>query len=121
MQIKTSELTGTALSYATALAEGYGPNIAGHLSFEGWATAHGWDPVHNWEDAGPLIEREQVTLVKTALIGAPWEAAVYDDYGGLFNEGGPTPLIAVCRCLVASKLGDSIEIPPELLPEGLPA
>jgi hypothetical protein len=28
---------------------------------------------------------------------------------------GPTPLIAAMRCYVASKLGDEIEIPEELL------
>lgn len=28
---------------------------------------------------------------------------------------GPTPLIAAMRCYVASKLGDEVEIPEELL------
>jgi hypothetical protein len=30
-------------------------------------------------------------------------------------EYGPTPLIAAMRCYVASKLGDEVEIPAELL------
>jgi hypothetical protein len=32
----------------------------------------------------------------------------------LYQEHGPTPLIAAMRCFVASKLGDEIEIPKEL-------
>lgn len=28
---------------------------------------------------------------------------------------GPTPLIAICHCYVASKLGDEVDVPEELL------
>lgn len=35
-----------------------------------------------------------------------------DETGGYY---GPTPLIAAMRCFVASKLGDEVEIPEELL------
>jgi hypothetical protein len=33
----------------------------------------------------------------------------------LTRAEGPTPLIAAMRCYVASKLGDTVEIPEELL------
>ena len=31
-----------------------------------------------------------------------------------WNGAGPTPLIAAMRCIVASRLGDEVEIPEEL-------
>jgi hypothetical protein len=34
---------------------------------------------------------------------------------GLIMGSGPTPLIAAMRCYVASKLGDQIDIPTELM------
>jgi hypothetical protein len=33
-----------------------------------------------------------------------------------WNGSGPTPLIAAMRCYVASKLGDTVQIPRELVP-----
>jgi hypothetical protein len=32
-----------------------------------------------------------------------------------YKQQGPTPLIAAMRCYVASKLGDEVEIPEELI------
>lgn len=34
---------------------------------------------------------------------------------GIPEGYGPTPLIAAMRCFVASKLGDEVEVPDELL------
>jgi hypothetical protein len=32
-------------------------------------------------------------------------------------QNGPTPLVAAMRCYVASKLGDTVEIPDDLVKE----
>lgn len=98
--MKTSELTGHALRWAVAKCEGC----------IGWNEAeHGpYSPHTDWAQAGPIIEREGITL--TACNGA-WEAT----YRGYFGYG-PTPLIAAMRCYCASKLGDEVEIPSELQP-----
>jgi hypothetical protein len=60
-----------------------------------------------WEAGGPIIEREGIA------IGKSWKGwkAFTETSGG----EGPTPLIAAMRCYVASKMGDTIEVPEELL------
>jgi hypothetical protein len=105
MKIKTSELTGAALDWAVARCEG-----RSHTDFGWW-----WDNYHpstDWAQGGPIIEREKTTVEYT---GDPdtWCACIMADQ----EVYGPTPLIAAMRCYVASKLGDEVEIPQELLGE----
>jgi len=70
----------------------------------------------DWAQGGPIIEREEVEIfrhwnkAKTDL--RAWKAQCGVQVALLL---GPTPLIAAMRCYVASKLGDEIEIPEELL------
>ena len=117
--MKTSELTGAALNWAVAKCEGI------PLVFKGrkWSTDGAgercgpfvaslcWDsysPSTNWSQGGPIIERKKITLEWT---GENWMAYIrHDD-----EFFGPTPLIAAMRCYVASKLGDTIDMPEHLL------
>ena len=62
----------------------------------------------DWAQGGPIIEREKMTLEWT---GEDWMAYIRHDE----EYFGPTPLIAAMRCFVASKLGDEVEVPDELL------
>jgi hypothetical protein len=127
--MKTSELTGAALDWAVAQAEG---NVRlQYDSREGLIINNvlGWIPYRPsvaWQQGGPIIEREK--------LGVWWAHHVVDDEGneygnhwyaetGLTDENaderhccitGETPLIAAMRCYVASKLGDEVEIPKEL-------
>lgn len=76
---------------------------------EGWRsmrTAPRYDT--DWAATGPLIERFQINL--TSIVGGTWEAEgcpcpeVLSGHGcvhGWMDEGGPTPLIAACRLLLA--------------------
>ena len=96
--MKTSELAGAALDWAVAKCEG--------LLHDDGTVSDYWQPSELWEQAGPIIERERIS---------------WADYGKFFKAGdyrGPTPLIAAMRCFVASKLGDEVEIPEQLLGEG---
>jgi hypothetical protein len=104
--MKTSELTGAALDWAVAMAE----NWAGaDFEVKPYST--------DWAQGGPIIERERIAIgfdgfdiFDSAL--PIWGACKYD--GGV--EGyGPTPLTAAMRCFAASKLGDTVEIPDELV------
>lgn len=138
--MKTSELTGHALNWAVAMAEGdkvYRPRLGrpsdwdkeAYLadgSDDRWVVrvenrrvAHfvdwTYNPSGDWMQGGPIIEREGISTVQQGY-ASEWVASVYN-----YNEGdwrlhttGPTPLIAAMRCYVASKLGDEIEIPAEL-------
>ena len=99
--MKTSELTGAALDWAVAKAEGY-TGVALESRTGEWYT-----PSTDWAQGGPIIEREAMS-VGSHLDGEEWIAR---DYWAIYEQSGPTPLIAAMRCYVASKLGDEIEIP----------
>lgn len=101
--MKTSELTGTALDWAVAKCEGL------PVSRLHWSNRFldAYEYSIEWSKGGPIIERESINLVK--MHGHGWHA----DCGKVAT--GPTPLIAAMRCYVASKLGDEVEIPEELL------
>ena len=89
--MKTYDLTGPALDWAVAMAEGLEVRVDSNSiklvgqpfdrEYEFWA------PIGDWEQAGPIIEREQI-----AIFPKP-----YDEWAAsnCFNTGsGPTPLIA---------------------------
>ena len=125
MKIKTSELTSAALDWAVAQALGVTPAIlygsddktphifdADLLEMEVDSGAD-FDPTTNWGLAGPIIERERISLAilgDTCYCGIRHPDPMTCDYTGT----GPTPLIAAMRCFVASKLGDEVDVPEEL-------
>jgi hypothetical protein len=131
MKIATSELAGAALDWAVATAQGR-ENIrvfaATRPTDRGWievrfnpdpraATAR-FDPSEDWSQAGPIIEREYIEVKPTAGVeGQLWSA---QRMAG-FCAQGPTPLAAAMRCFVASKLGDAVDVPDELLTLRAPA
>jgi hypothetical protein len=68
----------------------------------------------NWTQGGPIIERECIAVGCIHTTG--WTPNSWDAEHPLRHRGhGPTPLIAAMRCLVASKLGDTVEIPDGLI------
>ncbi len=115
MKIKTSELTDAAFDWAVAKAEG---NVQlQYDSREGLIIRNilGWIPYRPsvaWQQGGPIIEREWISVWQVG--NKYWKA----DIGGLHSHNGPTPLIAAMRCYVASKLGDTVDIPDELTNQG---
>lgn len=136
MQIKTSELTGTALDWAVAKCEGREPS---HYKGVVRATAHPdcpnsppiFGPVLNyssdWSQGGPIIDREDIQ-VGPNMVAETTESKqeIYRKHGCTARSKttaywktpirtyGETPLIAAMRCYVASKLGDTVEVPDEL-------
>ena len=138
--MKTSELTGTALDWAVATAEkmswwtlrtadwdsnlGYTDwvldrdGVLKKFVFDGsrsragyWAEHESFMPSTDWSQGGPIIEREFIWLEGDYN---EWNARIHDNGDRFFVEG-PTPLIAAMRCFVASKLGDEVDVPEELL------
>lgn len=99
--MKTAELTGAALDWAVAKCHFVKGTAASLIKSE--VRPYSTD----WAHGGPIIEREKITLEWT---GENWCAYIRHDE----EEFGITPLIAAMRCYVASKLGDTIEIPEEL-------
>ena len=108
MNIKTSELTGAALILAVQQCEASRKDI----DFAWWTEEY--DPTTNWAQGGPIIERERVSTQTTE---SHWDADMTTPEGKFIQAEGPTPLIAAMRCYVASKLGDTIDVPEELTGE----
>lgn len=115
MKVKTNELTGAALDHAVNQIEECCDDPMAPMFSTSWA------------QGGPIIEQEK--------LGVWWAPHIVDDEGNEFGGHwfaetgctdenpnrtyycytGPTPLIAAMRCYVASKLGDEVEIPEELV------
>jgi hypothetical protein len=107
MQIKTSETTPIQLNYLVAKCEGASPDTL-ESYIDGMREADDGNYSTNWAQGGPIIEREGLTLTHQA---SQWAAQTDDDVFAY----GPTPLIAAMRCYVASQLGDTVDVPEELI------
>lgn len=114
MKMQTSDLTGAALDWAVAKCEGIGEvDKFGGVWVPMPKEPHfneAYTPSTNWAQGGPIIEREKIELGRTQT---EWRAQRYDVHCVAY---GPTPLIAAMRCYVASKLGDTVDVPDELNP-----
>jgi hypothetical protein len=98
--MKTSELTGAALDWAVAKADGYpDEDILVDCDY--------WNYSTDWRLGGSIIEREKIAL----FLNGNDEWAATD---GIKNAVGDTPLIAAMRCYVASKLGEEVDLPVEI-------
>jgi hypothetical protein len=124
--MRTLELTGAALDWAVAKAEGKTPKIQCtsfrdafiYRVYLGWSYEYSssgsiveYRPSIDWAEGGPIIEREGISVRQ--VLTDFWAAEVE---AGDYAHEGPTPLIAAMRCYVESKLGHEIEIPEELTP-----
>jgi hypothetical protein len=100
-----------------------------------------WKPSSEWAQGGPLCERDGIAARKHVASGlwyamalrdlgdsqrAAWSEFTYrggERYGDQSYEVrprrqrfvGPTELVAKVRCLVASRLGEEVDVPDELL------
>ena len=97
-----------------------------------------YSPSTNWSRGGQIIDREKMTTAfctgdlgesRTYWIATiepqSWEYGYGPDHAQDEDRSlrickpdvtkGPTPLIAAMRCYVASKLGDEVDVPEELI------
>lgn len=111
--MKTSELTGNALDWAV------GEALTWSQAFINLNYPDGFHPSTNWAQGGVIIEREGIGLHfgdgTWGVAEGVWEASHPEC---LYVQRGETPLIASMRAYVASKLGDEVDIPDELLTGG---
>jgi hypothetical protein len=129
--IKISEATNTQLDWLVAKCEGATDlriHIYGEHSFWVYTTPKDDDFPESmqylsnveystdWPIGGPIIERELLApepLLDTNCSLIKWRCRNWKGDGSDYY--GPTPLIAAMRCFVASKLGETVEVPEELL------
>lgn len=113
IEVKVAELSGPALDWAVAQAEGHPVSILGGELLDSYpedCPCYGnglYEPSADWGQGGPLIDKHRMSF----------EDGVTDFYavcaGG---EGyGPAHLVAACRAIVSAALGDTVQVPSELI------
>ena len=122
MKTRTSELIDLALDWAVAKCEGLQPlihynfqkgrHVVPHPYYEGFD--YGFFPSTDWAQGGPIIERERINTIVT-FTGETWIGHIGHDGNYAFHQTGPTPLVAAMRCYVASRFGEEIDVPEDLL------
>jgi len=109
MKMKTNELEGAALNWAVDKSQGWDD-----IDLPVFLYKHGRvNYASNWHQAGPIIEREIAKIERFS--DSLWEATTFTRHAQDYVQNGPTPLIAAMRCYVASKLGDEVDVPDELM------
>lgn len=111
MKVKTAELTRPALDWAASKALGeYEWNLDA-ARFRELCAEGTLNYSTNWSQGGPIIDRAGI-LFHGESDGNAYNAWIVEPYA---KGGGPTHLIAAMRCFVASRLGDEVDVPEELL------
>ena len=77
-------------------------------------TIEDYHPSSNWSQGGQIIEQEHISIIDCDGYDF-WRADKMNAQAQVVTAYGPTPLIAAMRCYVASKLGDEVDVPEELL------
>ena len=123
VQVKTSELSGAALDWSVAqclmMCEDYrNRGLLVHRVGYG-------QPMPNfstdWAQGGPIIDALRPTVSDegsgfVCSLSKPVEVAYTTGTAKRFcTMRGETYLLAVMRCFVASKLGDVVDVPKEIL------
>jgi len=119
IEVKTADLAGEALGWAVGTTEGlelflappqYGNPWRVFARYRASATEHDkrYNPWEDWALGGPLLEKHRVWM---HVSGSTWSALISGWVGG---EERPT--VAICRSIVADQLGDTVQVPKELMP-----
>lgn len=131
IEVKTQDLSGAALDWAVAVAAEYGPPflVVAHTDKGEACYSVGlptmsvrrdhtkWSPSTDWSQCGPLIEEHFVFVGPPNYDCKDYVASIPDphDDEGCLVVFGQTHLIAACRAIVASILGETVSVPKELL------
>jgi hypothetical protein len=122
MKIKVSEATNTQLDWLVAhSAELVVIQVKnGHTYVPKYPTIGGqrFTPTTDWSQGGPILSEARIS--RTIDHSGLWIAYWTDGYGEgddakKWMQCDRSELVAGLRCFVASKLGDEVEVPEELL------
>ena len=120
MKINTSTLMGAALDWAVAKCNG---TLGYYVQPNAKRGTTLWKVIPStrrysttWAFGGPIIDRERISVLP---FDGRWEArcaaSITRTPARFIERRGPTPLVAAMRCYVASKLGDTVDVPDELM------
>jgi len=122
VEVKTSDLTGAALDWAVAKAEGWNPLLmpmartefsvgVTAVDADGNVTGFACRYSTDWGQGGLLIDKYRLGF---AIYPEHYFAATgLNDSSGACD--GSTHLIAACRAIVVSVLGETVSVPKELV------
>lgn len=120
MKVKTKDLKGAALDWVVAQCEGVEiqkPEL-GQMFVYSSAFGNAYNPSINGSIAVPIIEREKIDLRWLAK-QQMWCCYTHQHHiDGFVNGVGfssETFLLAAMRCYVSKKLGETVDIPKELV------
>ena len=121
MKINTSELSGAAVDWATGIAVGVEMFTDGGGVIRHGAMATVWSPSSDWANCGPLIEEFNIDF-QTCIAEGDNEGNesklayfIHPESYLVIDMHGETHLIAACRAIVAAFIGDTVEVPDELI------
>lgn len=126
IEVKTADLAREALGWAVGKAEGLEMEIAvpsGYITFSrvfyrrggkvSWVLER-FNPWEDWAVGGPVMQKHNVSLHCPQPEWHYWAAWITDN-GKDVAQGAHLPLPAACRAIVAHKLGDTVQVPKELM------
>ena len=116
MKAQTQDLTGAALDWAAAICVGGKVRTEFGVFLNRGRGYEYFTPSTSPEQAERIIKSKRIAIKLSDGYGGPaykWAASVESGH----MATGPTKSIAALRCLVASKLGDEVDVPEELLTE----
>jgi len=116
VEVKAQDLSGPALDWAVAQVEGVKVTVNGEFSEKVFIGSKSglikglYRPSTDWVLGGPLIDKFEVEILRAGSV-------IHAKRYGMTNSAGDgeTALIAACRAIVASSLGDTVSVPKEIL------
>lgn len=126
IEVKTADLAGEALGWAVGMAEGLELELEPPHYNTSWRVfarhrytvteqAKRFNPWEDWAVGGPLLQKHNVSLHCPQKDWDYWAAWITEN-GKEVAQGADLPLPAACRAIVAHKLGDTVQVPKELMP-----
>lgn len=123
VEVKTADLVGAALDWAVAKAEGLNCRLWKKGSAPGYCViivSTFFCPATKWADCGPLLTKYQIEFAADPDRNQSMCASLAEwrRYGRSHRtrwSDGENHLIAACRAIVASLLGETVSVPKELM------
>ncbi|MBA6096384.1 DUF2591 domain-containing protein [Pseudomonas juntendi] len=126
IEVKTADLVGEALGWAVGMADGLELEMEPPHYNTSWRVfarhrytvteqAKRFNPWEDWAVGGPLLQKHNVSLHCPQKDWDYWAAWITEN-GKDVAQGADLPLPAACRAIVAHKIGDTVQVPKELMP-----
>lgn len=116
IEVSASTLIGSSLDWAVATIE-FPVGVC--YSRMGLVTLSGYRGMMlrystDWNRTGPLIDKHNVSLHCPQSTDDVWAAWIITDQKEVV-QGGDTALIAACRAIVCALIGETIQVPADLI------